>query len=62
VITSELLRGYRIGERIVRPSMVKVSASRAAGRPAAAVEPLDVSEETVDDQVENAVHDPELES
>jgi len=62
VITSELLRGYRIGERIVRASMVKVSASRAAGRPAAAIEPLEVSEETVDDQVESPAHDPEWES
>jgi molecular chaperone GrpE len=62
VITSELLRGYRIGDKVVRASMVKVSASRAAGRPAAAVEPLEVSEETVDDQVETPVHGPELES
>lgn len=29
-ITAELLRGYRIGERVIRPSMVKVSKSREA--------------------------------
>lgn len=31
-ITAELLRGYRIGERIIRPSMVKVSVSSNNGR------------------------------
>ena len=29
-ITEELLRGYRIGERVIRPSMVKVSAKKEA--------------------------------
>jgi molecular chaperone GrpE len=62
VITSELLRGYRIGERIVRASMVKVSASRPPARPAVEVEPRELSEETVDDQVETPAHGPELES
>jgi molecular chaperone GrpE len=62
VITSELLRGYRIGDKIVRASMVKVSASRASAKPVAAAEPLDVSEETVNDQVETPFHGPELES
>ena len=38
-ITAEFLRGYRIGDKIVRASMVKVSASRASARPPAAVEP-----------------------
>ena len=28
MITAELLRGYRIGDRVIRPSMVKVSAKR----------------------------------
>ncbi len=27
-ITAELLRGYRIGDRVIRPSMVKVSARK----------------------------------
>lgn len=31
-ITAELLRGYRIGEQIIRPSMVKVSISSTTGR------------------------------
>ena len=31
-VTQELLRGYRIGEKIVRPSMVKVSVSSNTGR------------------------------
>jgi molecular chaperone GrpE len=31
-ITTELLRGYRIGDRIIRPSMVKVSISSNSGR------------------------------
>lgn len=30
-VTAELLRGYRIGDKVVRPSMVKVSVSSAAG-------------------------------
>jgi molecular chaperone GrpE len=30
-VTAELLRGYRIGDKVVRPSMVKVSVSAAAG-------------------------------
>jgi molecular chaperone GrpE len=30
-VTSELLRGYRIGDKIIRPSMVKVSVSTATG-------------------------------
>jgi molecular chaperone GrpE len=29
-VTAELLRGYRIGDKVVRPSMVKVSVSAAA--------------------------------
>lgn len=62
VITSELLRGYRIGDKVVRASMVKVSASRAGARPAPAVEPLAISEETVDGQVETPARGPELES
>lgn len=28
IITAELLRGYRIGDKVIRPSMVKVSAKR----------------------------------
>ena len=31
-ITAELLRGYRIGDRTIRPSMVKVSAGSQSGR------------------------------
>ena len=62
VITSELLRGYRIGDKVVRASMVKVSASRAAAKPAAAVERAGTPEETVDDQVETPANGPELES
>lgn len=31
-ITAELLRGYRIGDRIIRPSMVKVSISSTTGK------------------------------
>ena len=30
IITAELLRGYRIGDRVIRPSMVKVSKSRVS--------------------------------
>lgn len=30
-VTAELLRGYRIGEKVVRPSMVKVSVSTSTG-------------------------------
>lgn len=30
-VTAELLRGYRIGDKVVRPSMVKVSVSTATG-------------------------------
>ena len=30
-VTAELLRGYRIGDKVVRPSMVKVSVAAAAG-------------------------------
>jgi molecular chaperone GrpE len=30
-VTSELLRGYRLGEKIIRPSMVKVSVSTTTG-------------------------------
>jgi len=32
-VTSELLRGYRIGDKIIRPSMVKVSVSTATESP-----------------------------
>ena len=32
-VTGELLRGYRVGERVVRPAMVKVSTAAAAARP-----------------------------
>ena len=32
-VTAELLRGYRIGDKIIRPSMVKVSVSSAPGSP-----------------------------
>jgi molecular chaperone GrpE len=31
IVTSELLRGYRIGEKVIRPSMVKVSVSTSTG-------------------------------
>lgn len=30
-VTSELLRGYRIGDKVIRPSMVKVSVSTTTG-------------------------------
>lgn len=31
IITAELLRGYRIGDKVIRPSMVKVSVSTTTG-------------------------------
>jgi molecular chaperone GrpE len=62
VITAELLRGYRIGDRIVRASMVKVSASRAYGKPADPVEPREAFEERVENPVETSAPDPEMES
>ncbi len=31
-VTAELLRGYRIGEKVIRPSMVKVSVSTGSGK------------------------------
>jgi len=30
-VTAELLRGYRLGEKIIRPSMVKVSMTTSTG-------------------------------
>jgi molecular chaperone GrpE len=33
VVTSELLRGYRLREKVVRPAMVKVSSAPRAGKP-----------------------------
>ncbi len=30
-VTTELLRGYRIGDKVIRPSMVKVSVSAMSG-------------------------------
>lgn len=40
VVTSELLRGYKLGEKIVRPAMVKVAASPRTGKPTEAVEEI----------------------
>lgn len=59
VITSELLRGYRIGDRVVRASMVKVSTSLPTLRNNDTAEPPEVMEEIVDDPVETPPLDPE---
>jgi molecular chaperone GrpE len=45
-ITAELLRGYRIGERIIRPSMVKVSISSTGRLPKSASVSYDNPTET----------------
>ena len=47
-VTAELLRGYRIGEKVIRPSMVKVSVTTTTGSlPQMSSLPLkDFSEET----------------
>lgn len=60
VITSELLRGYRIGDKIVRAAMVRVSAMPAGAKksaPAAAVE----AAEEIQDPVETAADGAETE-
>lgn len=49
IVTMELLRGYRIGEKVVRASMVKVS---TAPKVAKAPEPAPVEEDTVDSEAE----------
>ena len=46
IVTMELLRGYRIGDKIIRPSMVKVSVSSTTGRLS---EPAAFSEKTPSD-------------
>lgn len=51
VVTSELLRGYRIGEKVVRASMVRVSTAPKVAR-APEPEPDPVEEDIADAEVE----------
>jgi len=44
-VTEELMRGYRLGEKIIRPSMVKVSVSSNSGN---LPQNLSISEENLD--------------
>lgn len=49
VVTLELLRGYRVGEKVIRPSMVKVSTTPKVAK---APEPEPVREEAAEVEVE----------
>lgn len=48
LITSELLRGYRIGDKIVRAAMVRVSAMPAGAKKSAPAAAVEAAEETGD--------------
>lgn len=57
VITSELLRGYRIGDKIVRAAMVKVSSMPVEAKrtaPAIAVEAVDETPDPVETSADGA--------
>lgn len=54
MIADELLRGYRIGNKVIRHSMVKVTTSTQKSRPPQAAEPTA--------EIESEPHDPEASS
>ncbi len=60
-ISYEMLRGYRIGNKVVRHSMVKVVTPPQAVNAPAAAEPVGTTTESVFETVEN-LHDPDASS
>jgi len=53
MVTGELLRGYRIGDKVIRPAMVKVSiAAMAAARPAVSGSVSEEEQNLTDDLLE----------